>query len=111
MTKGQLPKAYLRVDPNIDQQHPDPAEMVGLLCAANRQPHRGRFKSRALMEGILGKRAVARLIDRGDVLELPDGRWYVPGWDEWQEGDWTVSERQSRIRNRRNGRDMTGAVA
>jgi hypothetical protein len=105
--KGTLPKAYLRLDPNIDQTHTDPGAMVRLLCAANRQPHRGRFKSRDLMEAILGKAIVRDAITRRDVVEQPDGRYYVPGWDEWQEGDWTVGERQKRIRARRNAGNVT----
>lgn len=110
MTKGQLPKAYLRLDPNIDQIHPDPGAMARLLCVAARQPQRGRFKSRAVLELTLGKRLVQVLIDRGDVIE-EDDHWYVPGWDEWQEGDWTVSERQSRIRARKARKNVTPPVA
>lgn len=100
--KGVLPKAYLRLDPNIDQTHTDPGAMVRLMCAANRQPHRGRFKSRALLDSVLGAKAAKDAIARRDVVEQPDGRFYVPGWDEWQEGDVTVGERQKRIRARRN---------
>ena len=110
MPRGQLPKAYLRVDPNIDQVHPDPGAMIGLLCVANRQPHRGRFRDRSLLEKLLGKRLVQRLYERGDVYDLPDGRVLVPGWDEWQEGDHTVADRQRRIRRRRNGDDTAGGV-
>lgn len=104
--KGTLPKAYLRMDPNIDQTHPDPGGMVRIMCAANRQPVRGWFKSRALMEAALGKPLVKAAIGRRDVVEV-DGRWAVPGWDEWQEGDWTVGERQRRIRARRNAGNVT----
>lgn len=99
--KRQLPKAYLRLDPNIDQTHPDRGAMVDLMCAANRQPERGRFKSRTILETIFGRVPVRRYVDRGDVVQLADGRWYAPGWDEWQEGDWTVGERVARIRARR----------
>lgn len=106
-TKGKLPKAYLRLDPNLDQAHPDPGAMVRLLCAANRQPHRGRFKSRDLLDAVLGKAIAKGCIDRRDVVEQDDGRYYVPGWDEWQEGDWTVGERQRRIRDRRNAGNVT----
>lgn len=106
-TKGKLPKAYLRLDPNLDQAHPDPGAMVRLLCAANRQPHRGRFKSRDLLDAVLGKTVARACIARRDVVEQSDGRYYVPGWDEWQEGDWTVGERQQRIRDRRNAGNVT----
>lgn len=99
-----LPRAYLRMDPNIDQ-HPDPLAMVRLLCAAARQSKRGRFKDAATLIRILGRRTVAGLIDRADILSLEDGTIYVDGWDEWQEGDWTVAERMRRVRSK--GRDMT----
>jgi hypothetical protein len=33
----------------------------------------------------------------------------VPGWDEWQEGDVTVAERQRRIRERRANEPLSGA--
>lgn len=103
MTKVQLPKLYLRIDPNIDQVYPElRSTFVGLLCAANRQPVRGRFRDRRTLEGLLGRSFVRRLYDRGDVVDLPDGRVYVPGWQEWQEGDCTVAERQRRIRSRRD---------
>ena len=108
MPKGSLPKAYLRLDPNIDQTHPDNLDgFIRLLCASNRQPVRGRFRSRALVEGVLGRAAVKRLIERGDICQQPDGSWTVPGWSEWQEGDWTVADRQRRIRARRNGESVT----
>ena len=91
------------MDPNLDQTHPDPGAMVRLLCAANRQPNRGRFKSRILAESILGRRSVATMLVRGDLVpDGPDGRLYADGWDEWQEGDWTVGERQRRIRAKRH---------
>lgn len=96
-----LPKAYLRVDPNLAFTHPDPGAFIRLLCHANAQPHRGRFKEWGLLENALGAEPAARLRDRGDLVEV-DGRWYVSGWDEWQEGDLTVGERQRRVRQRRD---------
>lgn len=101
MTKPKLvlPRAYLRMSPNLDQ-HPDPMAMVLLLCAANRQPHRGRFRDKAVLARILGAGRLRRLMERRDVVPR-DGGWYVEGWDEWQEGDLTVGERQRRIRDRK----------
>ncbi len=99
-----LPRAYLRIDPNLDQTHPDPGAFVGLLCAAHRQPERGRFRDRVLLERAIGRAATRRLMERGDVVTLADGRLYVDGWDEWQEGDLTVSERMRRMRARRNAK-------
>lgn len=101
--KGSLPKAYLRIDPNLDQTHPDPGAFVRLLCAAARQPKRGRFKSWALVVSALGRGAAGRLRDLGD-LRADGEAWVVPGWDTWQEGDLTVGERMARFRERhRNG--------
>lgn len=104
--RPQLPKAYLRLDPNIDQTHPDNLdEFVRLLCAANRQPHRGTFRSRAVLEAALGKQAVRRFYLRGDVTTLDDGRVVVPGWVPWQEGDMTVAERMRALRLRNSDRN------
>jgi hypothetical protein len=95
-----LPRAYLRMSPNLDQ-HPDPGGMVLLICAANRQPRRGRFRDKATLIRALGRARLDRFLKRGDVLWDGNGCYYVEGWDEWQEGDLTVAERQQRIRDRR----------
>jgi len=108
--KGQLPKAYLRIDPNLDQTHPDPGAMVCLLCAAARQPVRGRFKSRELLERVLGADLAAKLVAWGDVKEAEDGSWHVDGWGIWQEGDLTVSERMRRYRSRVRNNGVTPTV-
>ncbi len=101
--KGKLPKAYLRVDPNLDQTHPDPGGFLRLLCAANRQPCRGRFKSRELLEAVLGAELAGALVDRGDLKKVGKAL-EVDGWALWQEGDVTVGERMRRFRSRvRNG--------
>lgn len=96
-----MPRAYLRVDPNIDQ-HPDPLGMVLLLCAGARQPERGRFKDRSVVVRAIGPARAKAMIGRGDVVQLADSRWYMVGWDEWQEGDYTVGERMRRMRARRS---------
>jgi hypothetical protein len=101
--RGQLPKAYLRLDPNVDQTHPDNLDaFVRLLCAANRQPVRGHFRSRAVLVTLFGKAATERLYQRRDVVQELDGSVSVPGWEHWQEGDLTVAERMRRVRGRRN---------
>jgi hypothetical protein len=105
MSRGGLPRAYLRIDPNIDQVYPElRSTFVGLLCAAGRQPDRGRFRDRRLLEALCGKAYVGRAYVRGDLVDLEDGRVGVPGWDEWQEGDLTVAERMHRMRQRRTVR-------
>ena len=104
-----LPRAYLRMDPNIDQ-HPDPLGMVLLLCAAHRQPHRGRFKSMAVLTRLLGRARIAKLSERGDVVTLDDGVLYVDGWDEWQEGDLTVRDRMARLRARDRNNGVTAPL-
>jgi hypothetical protein len=106
--RGQLPKAYLRIDPNLDATHPAPNDMVALLCAANRQPKRGRFKSPELAQRVLGRALYRRSVERGDLI--PNGAGiYVDGWDEWQEGDFTVGERMTRLRRRKRHPDTDGA--
>lgn len=102
MSRDGLPRAYLRIDPNIDQVYPElRSTFVGLMCAAHRQPERGRFRDRRLVESLCGRAFVRRAFERADIVALPDGRVYVDGWDEWQEGDLTVSDRMRRMRQRR----------
>jgi hypothetical protein len=109
---GQLPKVYLRIDPNIDQ-HPDPEGMLLLICAANRQPHRGRFVDVAIIERCLGRERAKRFLSprrpgkTPDVVQLEDRTFYVDGWDEWQEGDLTVGDRVRRLRARRRDATVT----
>lgn len=97
----QLPKAYLRIDPNIDT-HPDPEAMLLLVVWANRQPRRGRFRDLAVMRRVIGAKRLQAALERGDLVPCDEGH-YLAGWDEWQEGDVTVGERVSRIRERRDG--------
>lgn len=107
-----MTRAYIRLDPAFDEHkesYPDGpyAALVATLCLAEHQPERGRFRSTDYLRRLLGRRGrhLAYLLEHGDLLELPDGRVYVDGWDEWQEGDWKVGERVARIRHRarRNG--------
>jgi hypothetical protein len=102
MARGQLPKAYLRMSPNLDA-HPDPGAMVILMCWANRQLPRGHFKTLDALRGALGVKRLKQCLDRGDLVRRRNGRYYLDGWDEWQEGDFTVGERVARLRNRRKG--------
>jgi hypothetical protein len=106
VTRDGMPRAYLRIDPNLDQ-HPDPLAMVLLLCAGARQAERGRFKDRAVIVRAIGPAKTKALSVRQDIVQLPDGRWYIEGWDEWQEGDHTVAERMQRMRARRALRRRT----
>lgn len=103
-----MPRAYLRLDPSFDERkesYPDGpyAALVATFCLAELQPHRGRFRSLDYLSRLLGKRGrhLRYLVAQGDVVELPGGQVYVDGWDEWQEGDWKVSERVQRIRGRK----------
>lgn len=105
-----MTRAYIRLDPAFDEhkyEYPDGAyaALVATLCLAELQPERGRFRSVDYLRRLLGKRGrwVNYLLEHKDVIEMPDGRAYVDGWDEWQEGDWKVTERVHRIRRRRNG--------
>jgi hypothetical protein len=103
--RGQLPKAYLRVDPNIDA-HPDPGTIVLLMVWANRQSRRGRFKSLTVVEKIIGRKKVAAAIERGDLVQQEDGAFYLEGWDTWQEGDFDVASRMRKLREKRRN-DVT----
>lgn len=105
--RGQLPKAYLRIDPNLDSTHPSPADMVALMCAANRQPKRGVFKTAELAARVLGRGLYKRSVERGDLV-LNGSGMYVDGWNEWQENDWTVGERMRRLRGRKRHTDTDG---
>lgn len=110
MPRGQLPKAYLRIDPDIDAKHPDNlAEFIRLLCAANRQPRRGVFRSRTVVDALLGKGPAKRLIERGDLVDR-DGEWLVAGWEHWQEGNLDVAERMRRIRGDRAAKTRTNGA-
>jgi hypothetical protein len=100
MARDGLPRAYLRMDPNLDQ-HPDADGMMRLMCAAARQPYRGRFKFRNTIVTIVGESRTRAMLARRDVIKLADGTLYLDGWDEWQEGDLTVAERMRRMRERR----------
>ena len=103
-------RAYLRLDPNLPDRkadYPDGAHRayIDTLCFAEQQPQRGRFRNAKLLAVLLEKRArwIPYLIQHGDLIAYDDGKLYVDGWDEWQEGDVTVSERMKRLRSRQKG--------
>jgi hypothetical protein len=107
---SQYPKAYLRIDPNIDQVRTDLDSFLRLLCAANRQPRRGYFKSVDIARMVLGKSALHRATTSGDLVLCADGTLYVDGWTEWQEGDLNVGERMRRLRARKRNAGVTPPV-
>lgn len=82
---SKLPKAWLRIDPNLGFTHPDPGAFVKMLSYANAQPMRGRFKDWPLVIAVLGRQAAEMLCARGELVPIEDGCWYVAGWDERQE--------------------------
>jgi hypothetical protein len=99
-----MPRAYLRMSPDLDQ-HPDPLAMLRAMCAAARQPNRGRFREAVVLERIVGRKQYRAMVERGDVVPANPGPGvYLDGWDEWQEGDHTVAERMRRMRDRRKRR-------
>jgi hypothetical protein len=124
-----MSRAYLRVDPAmferkvIQQEYPPLAYAAysAILCLADSQPVRGRFRDERLLRALLGPlgRQVPYLLSRRDIIPATEhaecvncpvghgspSQLYVDGWDEWQEGDWQVKERMARVRgrNRNNG--------
>lgn len=117
-------RAYLRYSPStfkdkvVDDGYPAGAfaAFSAVLCLAEEQPERGRFRSERLLRLLLDEpkdgvrlgwgKWVSYLVDHGDIRRQQDGSLYVVGWDEWQEGDVTVAERMKRLRDRkRNGDD------
>lgn len=112
-------KAYLRMDPLIDERksHYSPAQLgsfVKVLALASRQSNRGRFRSAKALVGTLPAayaKHVDFLIAEGDLVVHPDGSLYFDGYDEWQEGDSTVGERMARLRNRHRNGAVTGGTA
>jgi hypothetical protein len=54
-----------------------------------------------VLNSLFGKAAVTRFYARGDVVSQSDGSVYTIGWDDWQEGDLTVSERVRRTRQKK----------
>lgn len=104
---SEFPRAYLRMLPNIDQ-HPDALAMVRAMCAAARQPQRGRFREPVVLERAVGRKAYRLLVERGDVVPaVPGPGVYLEGWDELQEGDMTVAERMRRYRKRKRDAKVT----
>lgn len=104
---SEFPRAYLRMLPNIDQ-HPDPLAMLRAMCAAARQPQRGRFREPIVLERAVGRKAYKLLVERGDVVPANPGPGvYLEGWDELQEGDMTVAERMRRYRKRKRDAKVT----
>jgi len=111
-------KAYIRIDPLIDERkgHYSPAQLgayMMVLCKAARQEPRGRFRSEQALRNMVPApfvRHLAWLYDQGDVVVDDDGSVFVDGWDEWQEGDLTVADRMSRLRNRRRNAGVTPTV-
>jgi hypothetical protein len=99
--KGQLPKAYLRIDPALAFTHPNPALFLKAMGFANMQPCRGRFKDWALVVSLFGAGDAEFLRDRNDLVQQENGVWYLDGWDIWQEGDLDVGERMHRYRNKK----------
>lgn len=112
-----MTRAYIRLDPAFDERkydYPDGAyaALIAVLCLAEHQPERGRFRSTEYLGRLLGRRGrwVKYLIEHGDIVTQADGRPYVEGWDEWQEGDWKVNERVQRIRSRSKVASVTPDV-
>lgn len=115
-----MSRAYVRLDPAfferkaIDQAYPPGAvaALVGCICLGEAQPTRGTFRDERLLRALLGPvgKWVKYLLDQGDLVHRNDGRLYIDGWEEWQEGDWQVKERVARIRNRKRANSTPATV-
>ncbi len=113
-----MTRAYHRVDPLMDERksHYTPAQFGAFLkvqLVAGRQSAPGYFRSvEALRRALPGEyvRHVPFLIEQGDIVTIADGRAYIDGWEEWQEGDLTVGERMARLRNRKRNAAVTPPV-
>lgn len=114
-----MTRAYLRLDPDYFErrlERGDPPGAIGafvaVLCLAESQPKRGRFRNEAILRALLTPpfaRWVPYMLEHQDLI--PEGkRLYVDGWDEWQEGDRTVTERMARVRNRHRNADTNGVT-
>lgn len=109
-------RAYHRVDPLMDERkgHYSPGQLGAFLkvqLLAGRQTRRGRFRSLAALRAMLPAafvRHVSFLVAEGDLDVLADGTVYIDGWDQWQEGDFTVRDRMAALRNRRRNGAVTG---
>lgn len=95
----------MKVPTDIVLTHAAPGEWAELQCYGALQPERGTFAGRAVMNKVLGKGKARRCVERGDVEELPDGRWRIVDWD-FQEGDHTVNERMKKWRAQRGSRHI-----
>jgi hypothetical protein len=114
-----MTRAYVRLDPFLPEHKADPIKgedypdgagwsFTLTLCWAARQAPPGYFASLAVLKALLRRRGrwVTFLQEHQDIELLPDGRVYVPGWAEWQEGKFaSVGERVAAI----EGRPRTGA--
>lgn len=102
-------RAYHRVDPLMDEKksHYTPDQFGAFMkvqLVAGRQAQPGYFRSRTALEQALPSsyaQHIAFLWAENDLIEMPDGRVYVDGYTEWQEGDLTVAERMRRLRERK----------
>ena len=117
-----MSRAYIRFSPRtfhekvvIDGYPPGAfAAFAAVLCMAEEQPERGRFRSERLLRLLLDEpedgvhvgwgKWVKYLLEHGDLVKQDRGVLYVVGWDEWQEGDFTVAERMRRMRQRRRNK-------
>lgn len=102
-------RAYHRVDPLMDEKksHYTPSQLGAFMkvqLLAGRQAEPGFFRSKAALEAALPPLyavELGHLLAEHDLIEQPDGRVYVDGYREWQEGDLTVAERMRRLRERK----------
>lgn len=110
-----MTRAYIKFDPATPERkaYYSDAEFrafVEVLCLAASQPTLGVFKSERLLKALLEKRArhIPHMLAERDLVLQRDGSLFVPGFKEWQEGQYpSVAARLEAIEGRR--RPMTPA--
>jgi len=113
-------RLYIRFDPKMAEEKLAAGytlAQVGALAMLHgqgeQQPERGRFKSMALLVASMDcmveehgpktrtSQHIPFLMERGDIVKLEGGGYYIDGWDELQEGDHSPQARMELVRGRK----------
>lgn len=116
---ARLMRSYIRMDPQMVEKKLAQGYSLAqigayamLMNQAEQQPERGWFKSMGVLREAMdcmaeefgAKAKVSQhlpfLFEQRDVVKI-EGRYYVEGWNEWQEGDHTPQARMELVRGRK----------